>query len=229
MLSYERIRPFNRHFQAHGKTLRQFALIASAWASIAMGLSGCVSQCTRGETPPAPVPQGGSMSSENPKLNVETTLGSFEIELFADKAPISTENFLKYADDGFYNGTIFHRVIESFMIQGGGFTENMEQKPTRDQIKNEATNGLKNDRGTLAMARTQIVDSATAQFFINVKDNPFLNHTAPNPQGYGYAVFGRVTSGMDIVDQIRAVDTTSKGMYDDVPVTSVLIKSIKRK
>lgn len=167
--------------------------------------------------------------SKNPIVVMETSMGPVEIELFADKAPISTQNFLKYADEGFYNGTIFHRVISDFMIQGGGFTEDMKQKPTHAPIKNEATNGLKNERGTLAMARTMVVDSATAQFFINVKDNGFLNHTAPNERGYGYAVFGKVISGMDVVDKIKAVPTSNKGMHENVPTTPVVIKSMKRK
>jgi cyclophilin family peptidyl-prolyl cis-trans isomerase len=168
-------------------------------------------------------------SGKNPVLVMETSLGTVEFELFADKAPISTANFLKYADDGFYNGTIFHRVIPTFMIQGGGFTEAMVQKPVKSPIKNEATNGLKNERGTLAMARTGVVDSATSQFFINVKDNSFLDHRGTDPSSYGYAVFGKVTSGLDVVDKIKAVQTSSKGPYDDVPVTAVVIKSIKRK
>ncbi len=167
--------------------------------------------------------------TKNPTVIIETSLGTIEVELFADKAPISTANFLKYADDGFYNGTVFHRVISNFMIQGGGFTEAMVQKPTQAQIKNEATNGLKNVRGTLAMARTNVVDSATSQFFINVKDNPFLDNSGTDAAHYGYAVFGKVASGMDVVEKIKAVPTKSKPPYDDVPVTAVVIKSVKRK
>ena len=169
------------------------------------------------------------MSETKPVVVMETSLGNVEIELNAEKAPISVKNFLRYVDEGFYSGTIFHRVIKDFMIQGGGFTKGMEQKSTHEQIKNEATNGLKNERGTLAMARTSVVDSATAQFFINTVDNGFLNHSSPDPRGYGYAVFGRVTSGMDIVDKIRAVPTTMKMGMSDVPVETVEIKSIKRK
>lgn len=168
------------------------------------------------------------MANKNPIVTMETSLGTVEIELFADKAPISTENFLKYVDSGFYAGTIFHRVIDGFMIQGGGFTESMDQKPTQAQIKNEAANGLKNDRGTLAMARTNVVDSATAQFFINVKDNAFLNHRDASPAGFGYAVFGKVVNGMEIVDKIKAVPTTFKGGMENVPVTAVVIKSVKK-
>jgi peptidyl-prolyl cis-trans isomerase B (cyclophilin B) len=160
---------------------------------------------------------------------IETSLGNIEVELNAEKAPISVANFLKYVDSKFYDGLIFHRVISGFMIQGGGMDENMKEKKNGEQIKNEATNGLKNDRGTIAMARTSVVDSATSQFFINTVDNGFLNHSAPTPQGYGYAVFGKVTSGMDVVDKIRAVPTgTSMGMAD-VPKTPVVIKTIKRK
>lgn len=170
-----------------------------------------------------------SSAGKNPVVVMETSLGTVEMELFADKAPISAENFLKYVDDHFYDGTIFHRVIKGFMIQGGGFTQGMEQKSTRAPIKNEATNGLKNERGTLAMARTMVVDSATAQFFINVVDNPFLNNTGTDPQRYGYAVFGKVVSGMDVVDKIKDTPTTVKNGMPDVPATPVVIKSIKRK
>lgn len=160
---------------------------------------------------------------------METSLGTIEIELDGEKAPISAKNFLKYVDEKFYDGTIFHRVIKGFMIQGGGFTEKMDQKKTHDPIKNEAGNGLKNVTGTIAMARTNIVDSATAQFFINVVDNDFLNHTDESARGYGYAVFGKVTSGMDVVEKIRAVPTGNKMGMDDVPNTPVVIKSVKRK
>jgi cyclophilin family peptidyl-prolyl cis-trans isomerase len=170
---------------------------------------------------------GEKKVSANPVVIMETSLGNVEIELNAEKAPISVENFLKYVNDGFYTNTIFHRVISTFMIQGGGFDEKMNQKATRAQIKNEAANGLKNDKGTVAMARTNVVDSATAQFFINVKDNDFLNHSGPN--NYGYAVFGKVVSGMDVVEKIKAVPTTFKGGMEDVPVTPVVIKSIKKK
>jgi len=170
-----------------------------------------------------------STAGKNPVVVMETSLGPIEMEVFADKAPLSAENFLKYIDDHFYDGTIFHRVINGFMIQGGGFTQEMSQKPTRAPVKNEATNGLKNDRGTLAMARTMVVDSATAQFFINVVDNAGLNNRGTDPQSYGYAVFGKVVSGMDIVDKIKAVPTTMKNGMQDVPATPVVIKSVKRK
>ena len=151
-----------------------------------------------------------------------TSEGTVEIELFADKAPVSVSNFLAYVDAGFYDNTVFHRVIKNFMVQGGGFEANMRQKPTKAPIKNEATNGLKNDRGTLAMARTSVVDSATSQFFINVVNNDFLNNGA---RDFGYAVFGKVSAGMDVVDKIAAAQTGA----GDVPVKTVLIKSVKRK
>lgn len=157
---------------------------------------------------------------------LETSKGEIEIELDTDKAPITVENFLEYVDAGFFDDTIFHRVIPDFMIQGGGFTADMSQKKTRAPIKNEADNGLKNDRGTLAMARTRDVNSATAQFFINLKDNDFLNHGS---RDFGYAVFGRVTDGMDVVDKIARVKTGQKGGHGDVPIEDVLIISAKRK
>ena len=161
----------------------------------------------------------------NPKVVLDTSHGEIEIELFEDKAPISVENFLKYVDDGFYNGTIFHRVIPDFMVQGGGFTEDMTQKPTRDPIKNEADNGLSNEPYTLAMARTSVVDSATAQFFINVADNVFLDH---GTRDFGYAVFGKVTKGENVVDRIADVDTGMRAGMRDVPKESVSITSARR-
>jgi peptidyl-prolyl cis-trans isomerase B (cyclophilin B) len=159
----------------------------------------------------------------NPLVKLETSMGDITIELYPDKAPATVANFLEYVKDGFYNGTIFHRVIPTFMIQGGGFDANMKQKPTRAPIKNEADNGLTNDKYTVAMARTNIPDSATAQFFINAADNKFLNHTAKTPQGWGYAVFGKVVKGQDVVDKIKAVPTSTQGMYQDVPETPVVI------
>jgi peptidyl-prolyl cis-trans isomerase A (cyclophilin A) len=153
---------------------------------------------------------------------IETNMGKIEVELNAEKAPVSVANFLQYVEDGHYNGTIFHRVINNFMVQGGGFDKHMRQKPTRSMIKNEAKNGLNNDRGTLAMARTGVVDSATSQFFFNHKDNDFLNHGG---RDYGYAVFGKVTKGMDVVDAIARVRTKS----GDVPVNPVSIKVIRLK
>ena len=154
---------------------------------------------------------------------METSMGTIEIELNQDKAPISVENFKNYVKEGYYDGLIFHRVIDGFMVQGGGFDENMVQKPTEDQIKNEANNGLKNDKYTLAMARTNVVDSATSQFFINVADNDFLNYKSDNPAEYGYAVFGKVIKGQDVVDKIKGVKTATVGMFQNVPVEPVVI------
>jgi cyclophilin family peptidyl-prolyl cis-trans isomerase len=164
----------------------------------------------------------------NPMVVVETSEGTFKIELWADKAPVTVKNFLRYVDDGFYDGTIFHRVISGFMVQGGGLTADMKEKKAGDAIKNEAAEDLKNDRGTLAMARTNAIHSATSQFFINVVDNDFLNHKNKAPTGYGYAVFGKVIEGMDVVDKIKAVPTTTVGYFENVPATPVVIKSIKR-
>ena len=165
-----------------------------------------------------------SVLAANPLVEMKTSQGLVVIELYADKAPKTVENFLQYVKDGFYNGTIFHRVIDGFMIQGGGFEPGMNQKPTNAPIQNEAANGLKNDRYTVAMARTGDPHSATAQFFINVKDNAFLNHTAPSGQGWGYCVFGKVVEGMDVVDKIKGVKTGSKGFHQDVPADDVLIQ-----
>ena len=164
----------------------------------------------------------------SPTVIMKTSMGEIKIELYEKKAPISVKNFLAYVDDGFFDGTIFHRVINDFMIQGGGFTKDMEKKATKPPIKNEAANGLKNKTGTLAMARTGVVDSATAQFFINTVDNDFLDHQDTTTRGYGYAVFGRVIDGMDVVNKIKVVKTTSKGGMGDVPVEPVIIESVKR-
>ena len=166
--------------------------------------------------------------SENPVVLLETTSGDILVELYPDKAPETVANFLKYVDDGFYNNTIFHRVIPGFMIQGGGLTARMQQKDTSAPIKNEADNGLKNDRGTIAMARTMDPHSATAQFFINLVDNDFLNFQAPSGNGWGYCVFGRVTEGMNVVDKIAKVKTTTVGMYQDVPSDLVVITGASR-
>jgi peptidyl-prolyl cis-trans isomerase A (cyclophilin A) len=171
-------------------------------------------------------PESAPMQQENPMVTIRTSKGNIEVELFADKAPLSVKNFLQYVDDKHYNGTIFHRVIKGFMIQGGGFTKSMSQKPTRAPIKNEAANGLKNDRGTIAMARTGDPDSATAQFFINVVDNSGLNR--PSPDGHGYCVFGKVVQGMDVVDQIRSVPTGSQGGMQDVPTEPIEIIEVTR-
>ncbi|MEQ5802039.1 peptidylprolyl isomerase [Halomonas sp. H10-9-1] len=155
---------------------------------------------------------------------LQTTYGDISVELDHEKAPKTAANFEQYVRDGFYDGTLFHRVIEGFMIQGGGFDEEFNQKPTRDPIENEADNGLANDKGTLAMARTQDPHSATAQFFINVADNTFLNHSGKSIQGWGYCVFGRVVDGMDVVEKIKNVETTRRGMHADVPAQDVLIE-----
>ena len=165
---------------------------------------------------------------KNPVVLLETTSGDILVELYPDKAPETVANFLKYVDNGFYNNTIFHRVIPGFMIQGGGLTCRMQQKDTEAPIRNEADNGLKNDRGTIAMARTMDPHSATAQFFINLVDNDFLNFQAPSGNGWGYCVFGRVTEGMDVVDKIAKVKTTSVGMYQDVPSDMVVITGASR-
>jgi peptidyl-prolyl cis-trans isomerase A (cyclophilin A) len=173
---------------------------------------------------PALVPAPG-----NPVVVVSTTAGDITLELFKDRAPVSTENFLQYARDGFYEGTVFHRVKPDFMIQGGGFTAEMYEKPTRPPIQNEATNGLKNARGTLAMARTRALRSATSQFYINVANNTRLDHTGYSPEDFGYAVFGRVLSGMEVVDKIVAVPTATKDGHEDVPVTPVVITKVTAK
>jgi len=155
----------------------------------------------------------------------ETTLGDFKIEFFEKEAPVSVANFRKYIDGGFFNGTIFHRIVPGFVIQGGGFTEDMSQKKTEAPIKNEADNGLKNSRGTLSMARTNDINSATSQFFVNLKDNDFLDHSRGN---FGYAVFARVIEGMDVVDKIAAVETGRKRGFDDVPVEAVIMKTVRK-
>ena len=157
-------------------------------------------------------------------VKLHTNYGVIALELDAAKAPETVKNFLGYVESGHYANTVFHRVIDGFMVQGGGFEPGMKQKPTRAPIKNEATNGLKNDRYTVAMARTNDPHSASAQFFINVKDNDFLNHTAPTPQGWGYCVFGKVVEGQDVVDRIKAVKTGRSGMHQDVPQQDVLIE-----
>jgi cyclophilin family peptidyl-prolyl cis-trans isomerase len=165
---------------------------------------------------------------ESDMVIIKTTLGDIKVKLAEDKAPLSVANFLSYVDAGHYNGTVFHRVIDGFMIQGGGFDKEMRQKTTKAPIKNEAANGLRNKRGTLAMARTMVVDSATSQFFINVKDNGFLDFRSPDPQGFGYAVFGEVVEGMDVVDKIKGVRTGFKAGMQDVPLETVEIISIER-
>ncbi len=169
----------------------------------------------------------GRAADKNPVVEVTTSLGSFKVQLDQDKAPITVKNFLAYVDDKFYDGTVFHRVIPDFMIQGGGFEPGMKEKSTKEPIKNESYNGLTNDRGTLAMARTNRPDSATAQFYVNLKDNDFLNK-AKARDGVGYAVFGKVIEGMDVADKIAQVETGDRGQFQNVPTKDVVIKSIRR-
>lgn len=178
-------------------------------------------------TEAAPAPEA-QPEGDNPVVIIKTSKGDIRLKLFADKAPISVENFLKYVDSGHYEGTIFHRVIGHFMIQGGGFTSDMQQKPTMGPIKNEAQNGLSNKRGTIAMARTAVIDSATSQFFINVVDNNGLDFRSPDMQGFGYCVFGEVIEGMDVVDAIRSVPTGRVGPYSDVPLEPIEIIQVVR-
>jgi cyclophilin family peptidyl-prolyl cis-trans isomerase len=167
-----------------------------------------------------------AMAQQNPKVEIKTSAGLIVAELYQDRSPKTVANFLQYAKDGFYDGTIFHRVIDNFMIQGGGFDKSMREKRTRGPIENEATNKIRNDVGTLAMARTPQPHSASAQFFINLKDNDFLNFREPTTQGFGYAVFGKVTQGMDVVQKIAKVKTGRSGPHADVPVEPILIESI---
>jgi peptidyl-prolyl cis-trans isomerase B (cyclophilin B) len=157
-------------------------------------------------------------------IKLTTNFGDIVLELNAEKAPITVANFIQYVENGFYDGLIFHRVINDFMIQGGGFDDSMKQKSTEAEIKNEADNGLSNDKYTIAMARTSIPDSASSQFFININDNSFLNHTAPTASGWGYCVFGKVTEGMDVVDKIKTVKTSNKAGHQDVPEEAVVIQ-----
>jgi peptidyl-prolyl cis-trans isomerase A (cyclophilin A)/peptidyl-prolyl cis-trans isomerase B (cyclophilin B) len=171
---------------------------------------------------------GPVAAAANPEVELKTNMGMITLELYPDKAPKTVENFLQYVKDGFFKGTIFHRVINGFMVQGGGFTPDFAQKKTRAPVANEANNGLKNELGTIAMARTSDPNSATAQFFINHKNNDFLNHTAPTPQGWGYTVFGKVTKGMDVVNKIAALETGAAGPFQsDVPRKQVVIEDAK--
>ena len=170
--------------------------------------------------------QAHAAANPNPVAVIQTSMGDITVELFKDKAPKTVENFLGYVKDGYYSGTVFHRVIAGFMIQGGGLTAGLERKKTKAPIPNEAVHGLKNDRGTLAMARTAQIDSATSQFFINTENNNSLNHTGDAPNQFGYAVFGKVTAGMKVVDAIEGVATATKGVYQNVPVKPVLIKAV---
>ncbi len=173
------------------------------------------------------LPLSAVEKKENPKVILVTSMGEIELELYPDKASVSVENFLSYVQSGFYDSTIFHRVIDGFMIQGGGFDKDFNRKETLDPIVNEATNGLKNKRGTVAYARTGVINSATSQFFINLVDNDFLNYKNNTPQGYGYAVFGKVVRGMDVVDEIAKVKTGIQKGMKDVPKKPVVILSVK--
>lgn len=168
-------------------------------------------------------PQGVKSMSTNPRVKMTTNMGDIVISLDAAKAPKTVANFLAYVKDGFYDGTVFHRVIDGFMVQGGGFESGLKQKPTKAPVENEANNGLKNNKYTLAMARTSDPHSATAQFFINVANNDFLNHTAPTSNGWGYAVFGEVVEGQDVVDKMKAVKTGNSGFHQNVPVQDIVI------
>ena len=176
------------------------------------------------DTPVKAVANQQPTGTKTMNISIKTNHGTIVLELYPDKAPITVKNFVDYVESGFFNGTIFHRVIPGFMIQGGGFVPGMSQKETNANIKNEADNGLTNDIGTIAMARTPDPDSASSQFFINVKDNAFLNYSAPTPQGWGYCVFGKVSEGMDIVQAIEKVATSSAGMHQDVPIEDVIIE-----
>jgi peptidyl-prolyl cis-trans isomerase B (cyclophilin B) len=196
--------------------VRKLSVVCAASALLGLGAAAQAATSTP--------PQGKTAMDTNPRVALHTNMGDIVIELFPEKAPKTVENFLSYVRDGFYDDTIFHRVINNFMIQGGGFEPGMKQKQTKAPIENEADNGLKNDKYTVAMARTGDPHSATAQFFINVADNDFLNFTAPTPSGWGYAVFGKVVDGTDVVDKIKQVKTTSKGFYQDVPVDDVVIE-----
>jgi cyclophilin family peptidyl-prolyl cis-trans isomerase len=225
--------PFNR---------RLFVVLLSAFLGWTGGAEGRMTSFRGPElTPSAPAqarqtrpaqapqvqPQPETPAPGNPVVLLSTSLGDITLELYRDKAPVSVENFLQYANEGFYNDTVFHRVRKGFMIQGGGFTATLVEKPTRAPILNEATDKLNNVRGTIAMARRQALRSATSQFYINVVDNHMLDHTGFSPADFGYAVFGRVLSGMEVADRIAAVPTISKGDMDDVPIEPVTIKAVR--
>ena len=208
----------------------------SKWMFAALGLMMTMG-CGGGSPPPAeepapaeeksPAPPAPTSTGTNPMVEMRTSLGTMKVELYPDKAPKTAENFLQYAREGFYDGTVFHRVISGFMIQGGGFTPDMSEKETRAPIENEASNGLKNVRGSLAMARTGDPHSASSQFFINTVDNPFLDFTAETVQGFGYAVFGQVVEGLETLDAIKKVSTGNRDGYDDVPMNLVVIESVR--
>jgi cyclophilin family peptidyl-prolyl cis-trans isomerase len=195
------------------------SMVTFAW--IAVLFFSAVTFAQAADPPKSPAP------AKKPTVLMKTSMGEITIELDAEKAPATVKNFLEYVEAKHYDGTIFHRVIPQFMIQGGGFNAEMQQKPTRAPIKNEAGNGLKNLTGTIAMARTGVVDSATAQFFINVTNNTALDHRDDTPGGFGYAVFGKVTAGMDVVKKIEGVPTTTKAPHQNVPATPVVIESVR--
>ena len=201
------------------------AILALAIAASVVPQSGTVPPKAVGQAPPLQAP-ALEPAPGNPVVLMATSLGDVTFELFKDRAPVSVENFLQYVADGHYEGTLFHRVKPGFMVQGGGYTAGMVEKPTGPPIQNEATNGLRNTRGTLAMARMRALRSATAQFYVNVADNPALDHRGYSPEDFGYAVFGRVLSGMDVIDKMSAVPTHRAGPYDDVPVTPIEIKKV---
>ena len=210
-------------------------MIRHAWLAavslglvVAVGCAGGDETTAGGETPPVNKEEQSVKPAGNPVIVIETSKGAIKAELWADRSPGTVSNFLAYADEKFFDGLIVHRVIAGFMIQGGGFTSNMNQKATRAPIKNEASAAAPNQRGTLAMARTPQVDSATAQFFINLADNGFLDHKNETAQGFGYCAFGKVTEGMEVVDAIGKVKTGNVRGFDDVPLESVEIKSIRR-
>ena len=203
-------------------------LLVVGLAAMVVFQCGCDENGAAGRGREQPAGDLAKKPAGNPVVVVETSEGTIRIELDAEKAPISVKNFLQYVDQGFYDGTIFHRVMDGFMIQGGGFTPDMQQKPTHATIKNEAQNGLENRIGTVAMARTPDPHSASAQFFINVKDNDFLNHTAPTARGWGYCVFGKVVDGMEVVNRIKTVRTGTVAGMENVPVTPVVIKTVRR-
>jgi cyclophilin family peptidyl-prolyl cis-trans isomerase len=201
-------------------------IVLASFFAAALPLAACAQAPADKAAAPAPASASSCTQKGNAPMKVKltTSMGAIVIQLDKEKAPVSVDNFVKYVEAGTYNGTIFHRVIDGFMVQGGGFTKDMQQKPTQAPIKNEANNGLKNDNYTVAMARTGVRDSATSQFFINVKDNAFLNYSGESPQGWGYAVFGKVVEGQDVVDKIKKVPTGNKGMYQNVPNEPVVIE-----
>ena len=210
-------------------------LLLSCFSIIVIGTQNSFAQADNkkpeasNSTEKTKAPLKNNIKKEKPvSVKIETSLGSFEVELNSEKAPISVKNFLNYVERKFYDDLIFHRVIDDFMIQGGGFDKKMSQRPTDAAIKNESNNGLKNDKGTLAMARTPDPDSASSQFYVNLKDNDFLNYKGPLPNDRGYAVFGKVTKGMDVVEKIGKVPTSSSGQMRDVPTEPVIIKSIRK-